>query len=587
MRKFTLTLAIAASLAAPLSGHGEAPNSVTLSPNDNQQGGLLPSGYRDLVFGMWNGSWTSEIALPTSPAHGDKVRVFNDATSVATLDASATELRMSRLRLLTGQAYVFHYDANARIWRVAADMARVDPRTLSEGVLGRSKLQLVELADGAWIPELRLPRGQDGDIAVIRSSATWPARIGGEALFASTFRLQPGDSYTFEFSAPHGKWLPRSVPERIVALQAQLPSPSAPRSRVRLSDGHWLAELTLPASAGDRDRYIVESTATWASTLRVQGGEPLGPMRLEAGDRYEFMYVADEARWVLMDQPERNLSARDIPGGRMSPLTAPRTRVRFKDGHWLPSLTLPAPVAGGEVVVDVASTWAVAVEDGSGKSHKVETGEQAMFAVDANGQWQRVTTTVDVLSVYSAGLAQRLGEPAVRTYLGDALAQTNQALENSGANFRYRMVGMRPIQPDTNWRTLRDVLPALEARKDVTVPRDELKADVVYYLGTEEGCGLAQSRARAEVAFATESYGCGTNVMRHELGHVIGLAHSATTGYAQGYELAGTIMNGNAIPLYSTTRRFTPDLGMRAGVADLYDAVRAMNERSAEVAAFR
>lgn len=587
MRKFMLTLAIAASLAAPLSGHGEAPNSVTLSPFDQSQSGQMPSGYRALVFRLWNGSWSAELALPAAPRDGDTVHVVNEASLDTYLDASATELRMPRLRLATGQSHRFRYDAPARTWRLLADSVRIDPRRLVEGALGRARLQLVELADGSWLPEVRLPQAEDGDIAVIRSTATWPTRVGGEVLFPSTFRLQAGDSYTFEFSGPHGKWLPRAVPEREVALQAQLAAPTTPRSRLRMSDGHWLPEVTLPAGAGDRDRYVVESTATWASTLKVQGGQALGPMQLRPGDRYEFMYVADEARWVLMDHPERNLSARDIPGGRLPALTAPRTRVGLRDGEWLPALTLPAPVAGAEVVADVASTWAVSVDDGSGTPRKVEGGERATFAVDANGQWQRVTATVDVLSFYSKVLAQRLGEPAMRTYLRAALEQTNQALENSGANFRYRMVGVRAIEPDTNWRKLNDALPGLGARADVAALRDELRADIVYYLGTEEGCGLAQSHARAAVAFATESYGCGANVMRHELGHVIGLAHTATSGFAQGYELAGTIMNGNRIPLYSTPQRFTADLGMRAGVAGTYDAVRAMNARSAEVAAFR
>lgn len=78
-----------------------------------------------------------------------------------------------------------------------------------------------------------------------------------------------------------------------------------------------------------------------------------------------------------------------------------------------------------------------------------------------------------------------------------------------------------------------------------------------------------------------------TRVMRHELGHNMGISHGGeSTSYDQGYSDLGTIMGGNDIGFYSTPNRYTRD-GRALGVKNKIDAVRAMNEFSATVANYR
>ena len=118
--------------------------------------------------------------------------------------------------------------------------------------------------------------------------------------------------------------------------------------------------------------------------------------------------------------------------------------------------------------------------------------------------------------------------------------------------------------------------------------RDKLHADAVYYAGAEEGCGLAWVKSPASYMFATGSINCGTNVMRHEFGHNMGLSHGGEgKNYAQGYTKVSSIMGGNSIPFYATPYRYTEDNGIPMGIENQFDAVRAMNEFSATVAKYR
>ncbi len=571
----------------PLTSQGQAAGTLSLTPASNQQSGQLPSGVPSLSFLVRNYDWLKDISLPTRPSDGQMVEIRSTAGFFSSLDLAGTELGPGKLKIEAGDVRRFVYDAAAQRWNVVeVDVAEIPVNML--GQMPTARIRKVQLRDGEWAPKIELPAGaRDGDLFVVHSSATWPSLIRGEVLFDSTLRVEAGDRYVFIFSAEQGKWIPQYVPERKLPLQAQLPVPTGARARLSLLDGQWLREVTLPTSAGDRDRIIVESIATWDSRIVVPGGQAMGPLVLKAGDRYEFMYVADDARWVIMDHPERAYQARDIVDGRLPALTAPRARILFGDGNWQRQLTLPEPVAGAEVVVDTSATYPVEVVLGPEAQEKLETGERVTFTAGTDGKWHRMTRTIDLLVVYSDNLAGQIGEPAVRARAFESLNITNDTLENSGGNFRFRLVGFNNLATPVTWTYLNDALATLPKDTRVQKWRDDARADVVYYMGTEGGCGLAYTRAINEVGYAAESFGCGANIMRHELGHVIALHHTNPEGYWQGYALAKTVMNGNGIALYSTPLRFTSDLGLRAGLADKYDAVRALNERSANVAAFR
>lgn len=370
-------------------------------------------------------------------------------------------------------------------------------------------------------------------------------------------------------------------------LVEKLPVPTTPRSRLAMADGAWLPAVILPERASDRARIVVESTATWPSSITDPQRRLLAPMALQTGDRYEFMYVAEERRWVLMAHPVREVAARSLRDGRLPAPSAPRTRVEIGRDDAVALLRLPLGASvGTEVVVNVRAPGGTRVDLGDDTQVALQQGERTSFFAQAGGGWHRGTLTLDILAVYSDKLAQRIGDAAAKAHLFESVNVTNDALENSGVNLRVRLLDSRLVAAAPTWSKLADPLHQLRDHRQVQQWRNQLKADGIYYLGTEAGCGLAYVRADARSMVASESFGCNVTVMRHELGHNIALNHASARGYAQGYKRVGTVMNGNRIPLYSTPLRFAPN-GERAGVPGRFDAVRAMNERATIVTSFR
>jgi len=205
------------------------------------------------------------------------------------------------------------------------------------------------------------------------------------------------------------------------------------------------------------------------------------------------------------------------------------------------------------------------------------------------------------LLLYSDKARDKFGIDAVRQHLLQSLDLTNQALERSGANFRYRQVAIEEHRADDSWANLDDALfgIARDGSEDLFELRQ--KADMVYYVGTEVGpgadVGLAFPTANEFNAIAVGYLGAGTGVMAHELGHVMGLSHSGEgKSYAQGNPQSvpgiadimapGVSRDTSRISYYANPNRYTPDYGIPTGIEGKYDAVRAMNERAATVAAF-
>jgi hypothetical protein len=364
---------------------------------------------------------------------------------------------------------------------------------------------------------------------------------------------------------------------------------TSPRDTMLVLDGSYVADTGLPASAGDRDRISIRSDATWKTQIRSQYVNFEGPMTLQRGQEYEFLYIKEDARWELIRSPDTVYQARNLSGGVLPSLVTPRTIVRFANANWVANLVLPTSQKKGARVVVESEAELSFVVTSTGLNSPVRQGETKAFIVDASGKWVQETVTIDLLLLYSDKIVAVLGESAARARMFESFSLTNEALENSGANFRFRMAGLRKFTPPSIWTSLGHAVDQLRTHPIAQQWRNELKADGIYYEGSEAGCGLAWHRASANDMVATGSTDCGTIVMRHEEGHNMSLAHGDSTdpGYAKGYSAIGTIMGGNAIPYYANPRRFTLDQGIRMGIVDKIDAVRAMNEFSAQVAAYR
>jgi hypothetical protein len=563
---------------------------IVLTANRNNGSGVLPSGFSRLTFNTYDGDWADKITLPAKPADRDVVSITTDATYDSTLDALKTDFPVKVLHLTRGDQFDFTFNAASKLW-VIGKVRKIDPNSRGANITTESaRLTRYSLSDGNWLPDIFLPAtAREGDLVAIHSDATWPAKVSAQnLLFASSFGVQTGDTYVFVYRADLKKWVPETAPVRNLPVAAAVATPTTPRSLLLMQDGRWVPELILPAVAGDRDRVTIRSDATYESLIRNQNVNFAGAMRLRRGQQYEFLYVRENALWEVTASPLTVMPAQNFPNGVLPALTTPRGIVKVPAG-WSGALTLPAKVQKDSRII---------IESGSDKSFKIAAskisvtinpGETVVFKAYAANQWKQETRTIDLLLLYSDKVAVQFGEGAARARMYESFSLTNEALENSGANFRFRMVGLRKFASPAEWANLGDPLSLLRNHPLAQQWRNELKADGIYYEGTEEGCGLAYVGADSYSMVATGSTACGTTVMRHEMGHNMSLSHADTNtaGYAQGYSAVRSIMGGNEIPFYSTPWRFTTDLGVRMGIVDKIDAVRAMNEFSAQASAFR
>ncbi|RBQ33689.1 M12 family metallo-peptidase [Rahnella variigena] len=570
--------------------------SNTLITTPNQLGsGNLPSGYDEVVFTLSDGNWTKNILLPTQPSDKSKVVIRSSAGYTAQLDVTSVDIPLYSLPIKSGCEYKLQYTLSLNAWLISGtDVSYLTPNEV--GVIipeSTDSITFYSMEDGNWTPQITLPvKANDGAFIIIRSRATYFSKVSNDnMLYASTTQVITDDEYVFKYLSGFNGWVVDSAPNRMLNagdIKLQLPTPTSQKTTVYFSNANWIEKIKLPETAGDRDKISLKSAATFTTTIDSSNVNLPGVMKLHTDEQYDFFYIAENKKWQLMMHPHTVYQAKDIPSGNVPELNRPRTFINFSNGNWQSMLTLPSnQQEGTRIVVQSSAEWGVTVL-ANNMSYSIANGEIVAFKVDENHIWIKETITINLLLVYSDKAAFRLGESVMRNRLIEAFNLTNEALENSGANFRYRMRGINKITAKDSWKTLGDPLSDLRSDPIVQGWRDSLKADGVYYEGTEDGCGLAWVKASSFNMVATGSINCGTTVMRHELGHNMGLQHAGeSSSYNQGYGLLGTIMGGNALPYYATPHRYTLDYGIPMGIPDKIDAVRAMNEFSSTVAAYR
>lgn len=556
-------------------------NQISLTPNSNGQSGVLPDGYDIIDFSLSDGDWVPTAVLPVHPRDGAQVSLRTSAAYGVVVNTSTTDLGISQLAMTRNARYSFKYSASTGVWTLSGDLVRqLTPNDAGAQIpSGAGGVTYYSMWNGNWVPSVALPASaNDGDVIVIKSSAAYDSSIAnGALLYSSTTKIKQGDTYALTYLANERRWAISGAPERTLAAKdvtSGLPQPSSPRTLLKFSDGNWSPVIKLPAVAGDRDRITINSSAAWPSQIDASHVGFGGTMQLNRGDTYQFLYVADKKLWEMVESPQTSYQAKDIPGGVMPDMIRPRAVVHFANANWVNVLTLPRNGKPGDRVIvktDAAYAFDVTAGNGQSLSPSITTGETVAFSVNAAGAWQRETTTIDLLLLYSDKAAAKLGDNAMKTRLSEGFAMTNDALENSGAKFRFRALAIRKITAPQTWQTLNDALGALRDDPTAQAWRTELKADGIVYEGAEEGCGLAYVKASKYNMIASGSISCGTTVMRHELGHNMGLPHS------EGKTLPGTIMNGNAIPYYGTPRRYDGDYGQPLTPVNGTDEVGVMD----------
>lgn len=576
-----LALLFAASFAV-------SAQSINLTPNQ-LGGGSLPDGYDQITFTLYNGNYAPTVFLPSNPRDNAVVVLRTDAAYDVNLDASRTDLGVGSLALARNLNYSLRFSTESGRWTLTGETVN-SFSPLGQGATIPSpprQITYYTMSDGNWVPTVTLPAtAADKSVVVVRSNATSGAQIAAtKQLFPSTTTLRTGDAYTFIYQQAQSAWTLSAAPVRTLIdreIVNGIPRPTSPRTLISFRDGNWVDVVRLPAIAGDRDRITVRSQATYSSRIDNANVNFQGTMQLSRGDEYQFMYIASTGKWEMTASPQAVFQANDLvaANGALPAITRPRTIVYSGDGNFVWNITLPASHKPGDrVIVRTNATYTLTVR-ADGQAFPMTTGEITSFVAGPDNRWQKETRTIDLLMLYSDKASAKLGENAMRARLVEALGLTNDALENSRANFRFRSVGLRQVPAQAGWADLGQPLGDLRADPTVQGWRNQLHADGLYYEGTENGCGLAWVNADAYSMIASGTTACGTTVMRHELGHNMGLPHSA------GYAYPDTIMAGNQLPFFAAPYLYAAD-GLPLTPAGGWNEVATMNARSAAVAAFR
>lgn len=570
--------------------------STVITPNTNQNSGLIPSGHSDLQFNLSNGNWVQNLNLPTSASDKDVITISSEAGYPSYLDTSNTDLPIESLSIRQGQSLSFIFDKNSNKWLVKATVSYPSNGLNDFMVMSdHQMIQKVQVRNGQWASQITLPNNvAEGTLINVVSDAAYDSSINtSNLLFASSYVLKNGDSFWFKYSKELAKWVPESLNAYQLKAQnvaAKIPTIKAPLTEVIFADGNWIPNIELPQTAKDRDRIVVKSTAGWEASISNSYINTQATLKLNRGDRYEFMYVADLAKWVLMSSPQLNLEAKSLSTQKLPEMKQPTIRVKIGNANWQAQLALPSKAnIGDKVIFNSLADWSTTITAENGLKQTIAAGESQRYKFSNTG-WVRDSSTIDMLLVNSPEVSKSLGAHAAKIRMLEAQDLTNVAAENSNAQFYIRDVGYLEYRIPGSTQ-LGDVTGAGRDDKIIQNERDRVKADAVYYQGNEEGCGLAwvNKTPSAYDMLGTSSTNCGLSVMRHEFGHNMGLSHHDKTDVARGFAhpLGSTIMGGNSLPFFSSPSLYHPKYGYRLGIQGQIDALTLMNQNAPFVTKFR
>jgi hypothetical protein len=592
MKKLFLGLLLAAAMHSAYA--------IDLSPNSNGGSGNIPAGHSVVNFKTGDGNWAATITLPASATQGDVINIISNASYNSNIITTNTDYPLGSMLIKKGETVSFVYQGAQGRWSLTS-IPQYTPNATGATIptLGSNRVVRYSMSEGNRVKTIYLPASaNDNAIILIDSTAAQLANIDPTNLLqASTFRVQAGDLYALIYSTKQQKWLPVVTPIRKLNARqtgSVIPVPTAPKTEVSFNADNWRASITLPDTAGDRDRIFIKSSATRAAVINNTNLEFQGTLAILEGSNYEFMFVKDKNLWVIQNSNTDSYLLKNVPWGEMAAIRYPVTRVSASVGNWRSALKLPDSAKPGDRVIvqsDYPKPFTVTATQASFVSQTINQGDTVRFIRNAANQWTVESSLINMLLVYSDQAAARLGASAMKARLLEGVRLTNEAAENSLANFYLRVAGV--MQQEMPGETLGEALSIMRSNTPVQEQRNLLAADAVYYEGTESGCGLAyvnQNPSAYNMA-GTGSLNCGTTVMRHEFGHNMGLNHggepSAAFPYAQGYSKLATVMGGNAIPYFSTPKLYTKDLGLALGVEDQIDAVRMLNRNAPAVSQFR
>lgn len=568
---------------------------VTLSPNFNAGQGQLPSGYADLTFQLSDGNWVQNINLPKMGNDADQLTIVSKAAYLSVIYSQNTDIPLPSLSLQNGQRVVFRFNATTQLWELQGNQGLRPNQNLD---FSQSMFNAVQISDEHWVDEISLPQtAVDGALLKITSSSTKASKVKTDhVLFASNFKLQRGDVMWFKYYQALNKWVAESISARQVdvnSIAGTMASVDAAVTQVHFSDGHWQANLSLPRTAHDRDRIIVSSQASWSAKINNENINSRASLSLHAGDRYEFVFIADLGKWIIESSPITKIGGKGLLRSQLADIRYPFTQVEINAQSWQPEFKLPIKAqVDDKIVLKSTATQVSFISSNNGLKSILRPGETQRFVYRAGG-WSVDSYSVDVLMVLHPDVIRTLGESAAKIRLIAATELTNLTAQNSNAQFYIRQAGVmsHAVQGSRMGQVLSNILTTPAIKNE----RDRVGADMVYYESNEpapEYCGLAITAVVPHInnMAAMGMNKCGLSVMRHELGHNFGLTHDDDVeNIYRGFRhvLGSTAMGGNSIDYYSSPSLYSPKYALRLGEAGRIDAVALLNRNAPIIAQFK
>ncbi|SPL69282.1 hypothetical protein KPC_0460 [Acinetobacter stercoris] len=575
--------------------------STVLTPNTNNKSGDIPTGYTELDFNLFNGNWVENLTLPKTASDKAVVKITSDAGYASYLDTSNTDIPLESLKITKGSSYTFIFDLAQKKWNLDVQAVALTNGVDHYTVPGSEQyIQKVQLKNGQWAKQISLPaQAKDGSLIQVVSSASNESSINTDnLLFSSSFILKNGDEFWFKYNEKLEKWVSEYVkPHQLNAQQVgkNIPSVKAPVTEILFANGNWVAEIVLPKTAKDRDRIVFKSTAAWQAKISNENTSTSSTLKLKNGDRYEFLYVADIAKWVLISSPQLTLQAKDLASRQIPNMEQPTTRIKVANANWQPSLNLPLVAqVGDKVIFNSTANYQTNITSANGINDTLSKEESLRYKYTATG-WTKDSSTIDILLVNSPEVTTKLdGASAAKLRMIESYDLTNSSAEASDAQFYLRNVSYLEYKIPSTTRLL-DVISTGRDDKTVQNERDRVKADAIYYQGNESdpaACGWAwvnKTPSAYNMISSSTLQGCSIGAMRHEVGHNLGLNHTAENYVGQGFShpLGSTIMNGNSLDFYSSPTLYSPQYGIRLGEAGKIDAVSIINKNAPLVARFK
>ncbi len=603
-REFMKIRHIAIALAALLpAGTALAQSGYAhLTPKKIGYNENLPDRYAVLDFSVTASDWMDRVRLPSIQRHHDSMQInivsvgargdyleikgkfAHLPDAVDSMIASPFTALAYRSNLATSEWELLHTayreidGPNERRWRIPSN--------------GRVPATALNLRDGQHVGELGLPDGAHPyDTVTVRHTASWPsAVVAADTLFPrSNLRIESGDVHHYVFDPFFRRWKLNHATYRPVLPNEASQKTTTARTRVTATNENFRGYyLDFPHSPSDRDRRVFKVAdskvidPSWGLKIKDDNiFDREAHVWTNPGEEFEFMYVDDggpgSSHWHALRYPVQRVDIDKSRGGKVDNAAALLTWVTTGGG----TVTLPNAfqrltrlvvenVTGTQPHPTPRTTTVI----GPGLSDKVLPGEQVSYRL-RDHKWIRETTTVDVVFAVSGQLGEIGSKAMALELMRESLVKTNQALDNSGATFRFREAAVRDITVPYYLPTY--AIPEWIANHAPQVISDS-GADGVYFGGVATGCnGVHHSKPRKQFAVAMNLL-CSTDMLREEMGKALGMKVNGTQGVP-------VIGSGNKLPLYATPVRFVDD-GNRAINPGQRDEVQHMNAAAAEVARY-